>query len=176
MTQVASKHQFLKAVRQLHPVLYATLRLLQTEYLCRAIYYSLALHSWSEGLPLLEQCLISLTAGYGDYIPTSASYAVCPVSFSDEDVKRHEREFEDIVHREEWLELQIMAWMKAEGIVLQRHGCVNEEVFEEAQDLADKILRELSAAMPDEVGVDRRLRRHWPFREGKFVLSMESCV
>lgn len=87
--KVASNHQFLKLVRQLQPVLYTSLRLHQMEDLRRAIYYSS--HSWSDGLPLLEQCLLSLTTGYGDYIPASTNYPVCPVIFSEEDTKRHEK-------------------------------------------------------------------------------------
>jgi hypothetical protein len=67
--QVFSYHRFLQFVRQLQPGLYAALRLHQMEYLRRAIYYSS--YSWSDGLPILEQCLLSLTAGYDDYIPAS---------------------------------------------------------------------------------------------------------
>ncbi|KAF8809239.1 hypothetical protein BYT27DRAFT_6526665 [Phlegmacium glaucopus] len=72
--QVASNHQFLKLVRQLRPELYSALRLHQKEDLRRAVYYSS--HSWSDGLPLLERCLLSLTAGYGDYIPASTNSGV----------------------------------------------------------------------------------------------------
>jgi hypothetical protein len=170
--QVVSNHQFLKLVRQLRPGLYATLRLHQMEDLRRAIYYSS--HSWSDGLPLLEQCLLSLTAGYGDYIPASTNYPVCPVLFSDEDVKRHEEEFRDIIHPEEWLDVHIRALMKTKSIVLHRDGCVDEEDFEDARKKADESFVSISAAMDEERA--EKFRRHWPMREGKFVLSMESCI
>ena len=172
ISQVTPNHQFLKLIRQLRPGLYATLRLRQMEDLRRAIYYSS--HSWSDGLPLLEQCLLSLTAGYGDYIPTSANYPVCPVLFSDEDVKRHQKEFKDIIHPEEWLDAHIRALMKTKGIVVHRDGCVDEEDFEEAQKKADESFMAISAAM-DKEHADK-FRLHWPMREGKFVLSMESCI
>jgi len=50
--------------------------------------------------------LLSLTAGYDDYIPESTSYPVPPELFSEEDVKRHE-EFRDIIHPEEWLDVHL---------------------------------------------------------------------
>ena len=170
--KVASNHRFLKLVRQLQPVLYTSLRLHQMEDLRRAIYYSS--HSWSDGLPLLEQCLLSLTTGYGDYIPASTNYPVCPVIFSEEDTKRHEKEFRDIIYPEEWLDVHIRALMKTKGIVLHRDGSVDEEVFEEAKKKADESFVAISAAL-DAERVEK-FRRHWPLREGKFVLSIESCV
>ena len=170
--QVASNHRFLKLVRQLQPALYTALRLHQMEDLRRAIYYSS--HSWSDGLPLLEQCLLSLTAGYGDYIPASNDYPVCPVIFSEEDTKRHEKEFRDIIYPEEWLDVHIRALMKTKGIVLHRDGSVEEGEFEEARKKADESFVAISAAMDAERA--EKFRRHWPLREGKFVLSIESCV
>lgn len=170
--RVASNHQFLKLVRQLRPALYAALRLHQMEDMRRAIYYSS--HSWSDGLPLLEQCLLSLTVGYGDYIPTSINYPVCPVIFSEEDAKRHEKEFRDIIYPEEWLDVHIRALMRIKGILLHRDGSVDEEDFEEARKKADESFVAISTAMDEERA--EKFRRHWPMREGKFVLSMESCM
>ena len=170
--QVVSNYQFLKLVHRLRPGLYATLRLHQMENLRRAIYYSS--HSWSDGLPLLEQSLLSLTAGYGDYIPASINHPVCPVLFSDDDVKRHEKEFRDIIHPEEWLDVHIRALMKTKGIVLHRDGCIDQEDFEEARKKADESFVAISAAMDEERA--EKFRRHWPMREDKFVLSMESCI
>jgi hypothetical protein len=170
--KVASNHRFLKLVRQLQPALYAALRLHQLDDLCRTIYYSS--HSWSDGLPLFEQCLLSLTAGYGDRIPTGTYNPICPVIFFEEDIERHEKEFRDIIYPEEWLDVHIRALMKTKGIVLHRDGSVDKEEFEEARKIADESFVAISAAM-DAERVEK-LRRHWPFREGKFVLSLESCV
>ena len=170
--KVASNHQFLKLVRKLRPALYATLRLHLMEDLRRAIYYSS--HSWSDGLPLLEQCLLSLTAGYGDHIPTNINYPVCPVTFSEEDVRRHEKEFRDIIYPEEWLDVHIRALMKTKGILLHRDGSVDEEDFEEARKKAEESFVAISTAMDEERA--EKFRRHWPIREGKFVLSIESCA
>lgn len=61
--------------------------------------------------------------------------------------------------------------MKTKGILLRRDGCVNEEDFEEARKKADESFMAISAAMCAE-----KFGRHWPMREGKFVLSMESCM
>jgi hypothetical protein len=173
--KVASNHRFLKLVRQLRPALYASFRLHQMEDLRRAIYYSS--HSWSDGLPLLEQCLISLSAGYGDYIPASTDYPVCPVIFFEEDTKRHEKEFKDIIYTEEWLDVYIRALMKTKGILMHRDGSVDEEEFEEARKKADESFVAISTGM-DAKDAKRAetFRRHWPLREGKFVLSIESCV
>jgi hypothetical protein len=169
---VASNHLFLRLVCQLRPVLYAAFRLHQMEDLRRAIYYSS--HSWSDGLPLLEQCLLSLTTAYGDYIPASNDYLVCPVLFSEEDVKRHEKEFKEIILPEEWLDVHITALMKTKGIVLHRDGCVDKAIFEDARKKADESFLKISTGMDAERA--EKFRRHWPMREGKFVLSMESCV
>ena len=64
--------------------------------------------------------------------------------------------------------------MKTKGIVLHRYGSVDEEVFEEAKKKADESFVAISAAL-DAERVEK-FRRHWPLREGKFVLSIESCV
>ena len=170
--KVASKHQFLKLVRQLQPALYASLGLCQMEDLRSAIYYSS--YSWSDGLPLLERCLLSLSGGYGDYFPARANYPVCPVIFSEEDTKRHEKEFKDIIYPGEFLDVHVRAWMKGKGIVVHRDGAVEEEMFEEAKKKADQCFVEISAAM--DVKHVEKFKRHWPFREGKFELSIESCV
>ena len=170
--EVASNHQFLKLIFQLRPVLYAALRLRQMEYLRRAIYYSS--HSWSDGLPLFERCLMSLSAAYGDYIPASTDCPICPVLFSEEEVKRHEKDFEDIIHPEEWLDVHITAMMKAKGFILHKDGSVNTEDFEEAREKADKSFLNIYQGMSEQRA--EKFKRHWPMREGKFVLSMESCV
>lgn len=65
------------------------------EDLQRAIYSS---HSWCEDLPLLEQCLVEISAAYGNYIPVHDNCLVCRVLFSEENLKRHEKEFEEIVY------------------------------------------------------------------------------
>jgi hypothetical protein len=96
------------------------------------------------------------------------------VTFSEEDVKRHETEFKNIIHPEEWLDVHILASMKAKGFVVHRDGCVDEQDFEEARKKADESFVAISAGMEEE-GAEK-FRQHWPFREGKFVLSMESCV
>jgi Phosphotransferase enzyme family len=170
--QVVSNHRFLELVRQLRPGLYAALQLHQMEDLRRAIYYSS--HSWSDGLPLLERCLLSLTARYGNYIPASTNYPVSPVLFSEDDVRRHEKEFKDIIHPEEWLDVHIRALMMTKGIVLHRDGSVDSEDFEEARKKADESFVAISTAMDEERA--EKFRRHWPMRAGKFVLSMESCM
>jgi hypothetical protein len=64
--------------------------------------------------------------------------------------------------------------MKTKGILLRRDGCVNEEDFEEARKKADESFMAISAAMHEECA--EKFGRHWPMREGKFVLSMESCM
>jgi hypothetical protein len=121
--QVELKQLFFKQVCQELSALFASLWLHQVEDLRRAIYYSP--HSWSDGLPLLKQCLLSPTAAYGDYLPTSPDDSVCPVSFTEDDVKRQVYEFKDIVHPEEWLDVHITAHMKAKGMLVHQDGSVN---------------------------------------------------
>ena len=79
--QVGNQGGFIKpqANLRLRPALYAVLRLQQMKDLPRAIYYSSL--SCSDDSALLERCLMSLSAAYGDYIPVSAKYPVCPVSY-----------------------------------------------------------------------------------------------
>ena len=119
-------------------------------------------------VPLLEQCLQSLAAGYDDYLPASTNYPFCPVIFSEEDMRRHEKELRGIIYPEEWLDVHIRALMKTKGILLHRDGSVNKEEFEEARKKADESFVAIFAAM----GAERAEKLH----EGKFVLSMESCV
>jgi hypothetical protein len=171
ITHIASKHRFLELVNQ--PALYASLWLL---YLRRAIYYSS--YSWSDGLPLLEQTLISLTAAYGDYIPVNPEYPVCPLSFSEEDVRRHESEFKDVIHAEEWLDSHVTTLLERYGITVFKDGSVDEAVFEEARKKVDECFVDLYMAIERKRGKEQaeRFKRRWPLREGKFVHSMESCV
>ena len=96
------------------------------------------------------------------------------MTFSEEDTKRHEKEFRDIIYPEEWLDVHVRASMKTKGIFLHRDGSVDEEEFEEAKIKADETFVATSAAMNAERV--EKFRRHWPFREGKFDLSIESCV
>jgi hypothetical protein len=60
----------------------------------------------------------------------SLSAPVCPVISSEEDAKRHENEFRDIIYPEEWLDVNIRALMKTKANVLHRDGSVDEEDFE----------------------------------------------
>jgi NADH:ubiquinone oxidoreductase subunit B-like Fe-S oxidoreductase len=64
--------------------------------------------------------------------------------------------------------------MKAKGILVHRDGSVDEEEFEEARKKAYESFVAITTGM-DAKGAET-FRRHWPLREGKFVLSIESCV
>ncbi|KDR84192.1 hypothetical protein GALMADRAFT_205913 [Galerina marginata CBS 339.88] len=176
MTQIASKACLLGLVSRTHPALYASLRLLQMEYLRRTIYYSS--YSWADGLPLLEQTLMSLTAAYGGYIPVNPESPICPLSFSEADVRRHETEFKDIIHAEEWLDSHATTLLKTYGFTVYKDGSVDEEAFEEARKKADECFVDILTTIARERGKEsaERFRHHWPLREGKFVHSMESCV
>lgn len=141
------------------------------EDLQRAIYYSS--HSWCDDLPLLEQCLVKISAAYGDYIPVHKDYPVCPVLFSEEGLKRHEKEFEDIVYMEEFLDVQTGNEMKKQGHLVGRDGSISLEDFDAAKK-AEELL--VSVLKDKDKEQEKRIRRYWTMREGKFVLTMESCV
>jgi Phosphotransferase enzyme family len=168
--RVASKHEFLEAIRQLLPAFHDTLCTPLVEPIRNAIYYSS--YSWSDGLPLLEQCLVSISAMYGTYIRAHKNYPVCPVSISEEDLKRHKKEFDDIVCVEESLDVHIRTLLNHEGIIIHQDGSVDSRVFE----LAQSRVKELFVSFTrDNVNYPEKMK-HWPMREGKFVHSMESCV
>lgn len=148
ITQTMSKHRLLELINSMQPGLYASLRLLQKEYLRRAIYYSS--YSWSDGLPLLEQTLISLSAAYGDFIPVNPEYPVCPLSFSEENIKRREREFKEIIHDEEYLDAHVMTLLKMYGFTISKDGSVDEEIFEEARKKVHECFIKLSTTKTQE--------------------------
>jgi len=66
------------------------------------------------------------------------------------------------------MDVHITALMKSKGIVVHRDD------FEEARKKADESFVKISAGMDEERA--EKFRRYWPMREGKFVLSVESCV
>ena len=167
--QVESHHHFFKLISQMQPKLYAVMLLRHMEDLRSAIYHSS--HSWSLGLPRIEQALVSLATAYGDYIPVSTEYPVSPVTFSEEDMDRNKEEFCDIVLHNHLLENHFLDMMKAKGFKVNPDGMMSTEDFEEAQEAANEILEEAIEGMGEEL-----VRRHWPVREGRLEPAMESCL
>ncbi|KDQ17263.1 hypothetical protein BOTBODRAFT_64281 [Botryobasidium botryosum FD-172 SS1] len=133
-----------------------------------------ASHSWSDGLPNLERVLINLHAAYGKGIPAHPNYPECPVTFSTEDQKRCDQEFDQIVGIEEKIENALQITLMEKGIDLHPVGAVFAEDFEEAQKEVARFLADLlEDANSHQADVIRRL---WPTREGRFVHGAESCV
>jgi hypothetical protein len=165
-----TKDPFLKSVHELRPELFDVLRLRQMEELRRAIYYSS--HSWSDGLPLLEQCLILLSAAYRNYIPANSDYPTSPFVFSKEDLRRNEDELNGFFYVEERLDALIRARFRLKGYFLHKDGSVDATIFEVAQREATEAFKFFSKTVEDPV----RFEQHWPLRERKFVLSNELCM
>ena len=85
------------------------------------IYYSY-LFFWSDGLPLLKQCLVLIITLYGDYVPAHKDGPVCPVSTSEEDLGTKRRS-----QRCCWYRRMVgCAYMEIHDIVRQIGGSVEE--------------------------------------------------
>lgn len=168
--QVWPTHAFAKLIRKLHPRLYAILRLLLVDLLQKTLYFSS--YCWCEGLPILEQYLMLLSAAYGDYIPVHDDYLVCPVLFSKDNMKQHKEEFQDI-EMEESLNVQVGELMDNHGLHVSRDGSINLEDFESMVKKVGELLEFFLKDMDKEE--EMMIRHHWPMREGKFIHTMESC-
>lgn len=164
--------QYLTLVRDINPDLITVMRSEHMDHLRRALYYSS--HSWSDGLPLLEQTLMQICSSYGKEIPFHKDFPTCPISFNEEDRERHKKEFKTVVYREALLEEFVHKLMKEAGIILHRDGSVPEEQYEQAKQELPRIFARITAKCTPEQIEETKLM--WPLREGKFDMSAESCV
>lgn len=164
--------QYLTSVRDINPDLITAMRSKHMEHLRDALYYSS--HSWSDGLPLLEQTLMQICSSYGKEIPVHKDFPTCPISFSKEDRERHQKVFKTVIWREALLEEFVHKLMKDAGIILHRDGSVPENQYEQAKQELPGIFAIITAkCTPEQIEETKRL---WPLREGKFDMSAESCV
>ena len=163
---------YLTLIRDINPDLITAMRFEHMEHLRRALYYSS--HSWSDGLPLLEQTLMQICSSYGKEIPVHKDFPTCPISFTDKDRERHQKEFKTVVRREALLEEFVHKLMKKAGIILHRDGSVPVEQYEQAKQALPGIFAKITAKCnPEQIEETKLL---WPLREGKFDMSAESCV
>ena len=170
--KVSLMRQYLTLVRDINPDLITVMRSEHMEHLRRALYYSS--HSWSDGLPLLEQTLIQIYSSYGKEIPVHKDFPTRLISFSEEDRERHQKEFKTVIWREALLEEFVHRLMKKAGILPHRDGSVPEEQYEQAkQELLGIFARITAKCTPEQIEETKLL---WPLREGKFDMSAESCV
>jgi hypothetical protein len=170
--KVSLMRQYLTLVRDINPDLITAMRSEHMDHLRRALYYSS--HSWSDGLPLLEQTLIQICSSYGKEIPAHKDFPTCLISFSEEERERHQKEFKTVVRRETLLEELVHRLMKKAGIILHRDGSVPEEQYQQAKQALPGIFARITAkCTPEQIEETKLL---WPLREGKFDMSAESCV
>lgn len=95
----------------------------------------------SDGLTLLKQCLVKVTVAYGDYIPIHKDCPACPVLFSEEELRRHEKEFEGIVYMEEFRDSDLQIGnAKKHGHLVSRDGSLSLENFDAAKTKAEGLL------------------------------------
>ncbi|KAF9485545.1 hypothetical protein BDN70DRAFT_591828 [Pholiota conissans] len=167
-----ARHALHKFVLDMHAPLLVVLTVWHMELLKRAVYCSS--RSWSEGLPLLERTMMSLSAEYGDSIPVVDNYPVCPVVFSEEDQKRHNKEYTKVIYAEQRLEATLTKAMKEAGIALGEDGSVHPDQFGAAVKKNEEVFAAIMASTGEVA--QARIKPRWPVREGKFVYTMESCV
>ena len=145
--KVSLLRQYLTLARDINPDLITAMR---SEHIRRALYYSS--HSWSDGFPLLEQTLLQICSSYGKEIPVHKDFPTCPISFTEEDRKRHQKEFKTVVRREALLEEFVHKSMKEAGIILNRDGSVPKEQYEQAKRELPRIFARItSKCTPEQI-------------------------
>ncbi len=164
--QVWPKYVYLKHLAQLHPRLSEVVQLPQMEVLRRAIYHSA--HSWSDGLPALEQMLRVIKYTYGGAFPIHKEYPAMTI-FSGEDLQQYSADMDKLIEEQEQ-EAGILEAIQEDGICVSQDGAVIEEDFEaalmKAEELRSHWIANADVEVPEE---------SWPLREGKYVPTMDSC-
>ncbi|KAF9485544.1 kinase-like protein [Pholiota conissans] len=165
------RYLFYKLLKKVGGPLLAVMRLWQMELVKKAVYFSS--HCWSDGLPAFEQILMLLSAEYGKLIPVHDDYPICPVVFSEEDEKRHEKEYKVVFGEEILLEPRVKVAIERAGIVMGPDGAVESKDLDAAMRINEDVYA-MTVAGKSEAHREA-IRRRWPIREGKFVCTMESC-
>lgn len=172
ITRVDSMRQYLAYIGPSRQAVLNSMRSPYLELLRHTIYYSC--HSWSDGLPNLERVLVRLCEAYEDgSIPGHRDYPNSPVQFSPSEQEARDKDFHRTVGLEAQLEEIVHTRIRRAGITLHPDGSVQTEELEIAVQLAQQIFVALTRI--DDPGVLETTTRLWPLREGKFVLSSESC-
>lgn len=164
------KHAYLKHVAQLHPRLSEVVQLPRMEVLRRAIYHSA--HSWSQGLPALEQTLMAIKYGYGGTFPIHKDYPAAAL-FSGDDLEQYCADMDKLIEEQE-NEGVVMHALQEDGICVSQDGGVVEQEFEAALNKAEEIRSRWIAHAEGETREETA--RTWPLREGKYVPTMDSCT
>ncbi|KJA22711.1 hypothetical protein HYPSUDRAFT_77307 [Hypholoma sublateritium FD-334 SS-4] len=135
--QAWPKHAYLKHLSQLHPRLadHEVAQLPQIEVLRRAIYHSA--HSWSQGLPALEQMLMVIKYAYGGTFPIHKDYPAAGI-FSGEDLEQYSADMDELIEEQEH-EAAVMELLQEDGICVSQDGGVAEQDFEAALKKAEDI-------------------------------------
>lgn len=169
-TQEVLTERYVKSLFRLSPLLYNVLSSAHLEKLRAAKYYSS--HSWSDGLPLLNEALIAIGDDYGKGIPLHDDYRSCPVTFTPEEREKNDADLK--FHRQEAL-LEHLAdrFLSKHGITWEEDGSVPAHQYDAAQKAVEELYDIGTKVLSGE-----RLRavdRAWPYRKGKFTHTAELC-
>jgi hypothetical protein len=113
--------------------------------------------------------------GPGKDIPVHPEYPTCPVSFTEEERQRQKDEHENLTNKEALCEWYIQQYFQTSNVRLFPDHSVHYFDYENAKKVAARAYKESWLRFQDEPDKLRRLERHWPFREGKFLHNGESC-
>jgi len=163
--------RYVNSLFQLSPLLHDVLSSSHFEKLRAGKYYSS--HSWSDGLPLLNDALIAICDSYGKDIPLHINYPSCPISFTPDEREKNEADLK-FHHQEAILENLADQMLAKSGIAWQEDGNVPVDQFVDAQEVLKKLYGKGAKALSGE-----RLRafdRAWPYRKDKFTLTSEVCM
>jgi hypothetical protein len=166
---------YLSCVRNSWPELAFVMRSDHMELLRQAIYYSS--HTWSDGLPNLDRVLEQFCEGYGTNFPVNEAYPTCPIDFPLDEASKARRaaEYHEYVNAETQLEWLARGRMEAAGIEVGPSGYVDAQLFEYANQEAEKVFEYLTEKMTEK-RKELFAKRLWAFRKDRFDLMSESCV
>lgn len=164
---------YLTALYERSPELYDTLSSPHLEKLKAGIYYSA--HSWSDGLPLLDNALLDICDSYGKDIPSHSDHPECPASFTEEertsvgvDLKFH--------HQQEVLERVLTEHLGKRGMAWREDGDIPSHQFDDAQKALAELYAKATKGLASEPRSMDAFNRAWPCRKGRISLTSEVCT
>lgn len=172
-SQEVIARSYLTPLYELSPELYDTSSSPHLEELRAGIYYSA--HSWSDGLPLLDNALMEICDSYGKDIVSHPDHPEYPASFTEEERMsvRVESKFH---HQQEVLECILTEHLEVRGMAWREDGDILSDQFNDAQKaLADLYAKATKALAAEPTSMDA-FNRAWPCRKGRISLTSEVCT
>jgi hypothetical protein len=169
--QKALTRAVVTVMRDLSPALFNVLSSSHLEKVRNMIYMSS--HSWSDGLPLLVACMMTICDSYSEDVPAHPSYPTCPVSFSDKERQQQEADIK-FHKREALLESMLTLFLDEKRIKYTEDGCVPAHLLEDAQAIVENAYESAKRKLGEKR--QHELDAAWPYRKDKFTLMSELCM